>query len=51
MITTVVFSGAHVIVTSRPHTLTYLQSSKWFNTLAKKSMSLDIQGLSGQLYL
>ncbi|XP_023321296.1 NACHT, LRR and PYD domains-containing protein 12 [Eurytemora carolleeae] len=38
--------GAHVIVTSRPHTLTYLQSSRWFNTLNKKMLALDIQGLS-----
>lgn len=38
--------GSHIIVTSRPHTLTYLQSSKWFNTLNKRSLALDIQGLS-----
>jgi len=39
-------AGAHIIVTSRPHTLTYLQASKWFNTLRKRSLALDIQGLS-----
>jgi len=38
--------GSHIIVTSRPHTLTYLQSSKWFNSLSKHSLALDIQGLS-----
>lgn len=38
--------GAHVIVTSRPHTLTYLQASRWFTSLEKRSLALDIQGLS-----
>jgi len=38
--------GSHVIVTSRPHTLTYLQSSRWFINLQKSLISLDIQGLS-----
>ena len=38
--------GCHVIVTSRPHTLSHLQSAKWFLALPKRMVSLDIQGLS-----
>ena len=34
------------MVTSRPHTLSHLQSSRWFLSLPKRMVSLDIQGLS-----
>ncbi len=40
--------NCHVIVTSRPHTLSHLQSSKWFLSLPKRMVSLDIQGLSDE---
>ena len=40
------FSGCHIVVTSRPHTLSHLQSSRWFLSLPKRMVSLDIQGLS-----
>ena len=38
--------GCHIVVTSRPHTLSHLQSSRWFLSLPKRMVSLDIQGLS-----
>ena len=46
LLTGALLQGCHVIVTSRPHTLSHLQSSKWFLSLPKRMVSLDIQGLS-----
>lgn len=46
LLTGALLSGCHLVVTSRPHTLSHLQSSRWFLSLAKKLVSLDIQGLS-----
>lgn len=41
-----ILTGCHIIVTSRPHTLSHLHASKWFLSLPKRIVSLDIQGLS-----
>ena len=46
LLTGALLPGCHVIVTSRPHTLSHLQSSRWFLSLPKRMVSLDIQGLS-----
>lgn len=46
LLTGSLLQGCHVIVTSRPHTLSHLQSAKWFLCLPKRMVSLDIQGLS-----
>ncbi len=46
LLTGALLQGTHVIVTSRPHTLSHLQSAKWFLSLPKRMVSLDIQGLS-----
>ena len=46
LLTGALLQGCHVIVTSRPHTLSHLQSSRWFLSLPKRMVSLDIQGLS-----
>ena len=46
LLTGSLLQGCHVIVTSRPHTLSHLQSSRWFLSLPKRMVSLDIQGLS-----
>ena len=46
LLTGSLLQGCHVIVTSRPHTLSHLQSAKWFLSLPKRMVSLDIQGLS-----
>ncbi len=46
LLTGSLLQGCHVIVTSRPHTLSHLQSAKWFLGLPKRMVSLDIQGLS-----
>ena len=46
LLTGAILQGCHVIVTSRPHTLSHLQSAKWFLSLPKRMVSLDIQGLS-----
>ena len=48
LLTGSVLGGCHVIVTSRPHTLSHLQSSRWFLSLPKRLVSLDIQGLSDE---
>ncbi len=46
LLTGALLQGCHVIVTSRPHTLSHLQASRWFLSLPKRMVSLDIQGLS-----
>merc|ERR1719328_7896 len=46
LLTGAILQGCHVIVTSRPHTLSHLQSARWFLSLPKRMVSLDIQGLS-----
>lgn len=46
LLTGSLLQGCHVIVTSRPHTLSHLQSARWFLSLPKRMVSLDIQGLS-----
>ncbi|XP_071744457.1 uncharacterized protein [Lepeophtheirus salmonis] len=48
LLTGSILGGCHVIVTSRPHTLSHLQASKWFLSLQKRLVSLDIQGLSDE---
>jgi hypothetical protein len=48
LLTGSLLQGCHVIVTSRPHTLSHLQSAKWFLSLPKRMVSLDIQGLSDE---
>jgi len=46
LLTGSLLQGCHIVVTSRPHTLSHLQSSRWFLSLPKRMVSLDIQGLS-----